>query len=150
ADEIRFLTRTAVLERISGPLCDAVLESDGSAATLKSLERSNLFLVPLDQHRQWYRYHHLFQELVRAQLEETEPDLVPHLLSRAADWCVANEQLETAIGYAQEADDVDQVAWLLERCIQPAHQSGRAATVERWLEWFEQRGALERYPAVAV
>jgi LuxR family transcriptional regulator, maltose regulon positive regulatory protein len=150
ADEIRFLTRTAVLERLSAPLCDAVLESDGSAAILESLESSNLFLVPLDQHRQWYRYHHLFRELLRAQLEQAEPDLVPQLLGRAADWCVANGQLETAIGYAQEADDVDQVAWLLERCIQPAHQSGRVATVERWLEWFEQRGALERYPAVAV
>jgi len=150
ADEIRFLTRTSVLERLSAPLCDAVLEWDGSAAILESLEPSNLFLVPLDQHRQWYRYHHLFQELLRAQLEEAEPDLVPQLLGRAADWCVANGQMETAIGYAEEADDVDQVAWLLERCIQPAHQSGRVATVERWLGWFEQRAALEQYPAVAV
>src|SRR6185436_15563230 len=58
-DEVRFLTRTAVLERMSGPLCDAVLESRGSAAILASLERSNLFLVPLDRDRQWYRYHHL-------------------------------------------------------------------------------------------
>lgn len=150
ADEIRFLTRTAVLERMSGPLSDAVLESSGSAAVLESLERSNLFLVPLDRNRQWYRYHHLFQELLRAELERAEPDLVPRLLGRAVDWCVENGHLETAIGYAQEGGDVDRVAWLLERCIQPAHQSGRVATAERWLEWLDRHGELERYPAVAV
>jgi LuxR family maltose regulon positive regulatory protein len=149
-DEIRFLTRTAVLERMSGPLCDAVLESSGSGAILESIERSNLFLVPLDRSRQWYRYHHLFQELLRAELEQAEPDIVPGLLGRAVDWCVENGHLETAIGYAQEAGDVDRVAWLLERCIQPAHQSGRVATAERWLEWLERHGGLERYPAVAV
>jgi len=149
-DEIRFLTRTAVLERMSGPLCDAVLESSGCAAILESLERSNLFLVPLDRNRQWYRYHHLFRELLRSELERAEPDLVPRLLGRAAEWWVANGQLETAIGYAQEAGDRDRVAWLLERCIQPAHQSGRVVTAERWLEWVERQGPLERYPAVAV
>ena len=99
-EEIRFLTRTAVLERMSGPLCDAVLESGGSAATLESLEHSNLFLVPLDQHRQWYRYHHLFQELLRSELERAEPDLVPRLLARAADWCEANGQPEDGHRYA--------------------------------------------------
>jgi LuxR family transcriptional regulator, maltose regulon positive regulatory protein len=150
ADEIRFLTRTAVLERMSGPLCDAVLESGGSAEVLESLDRSNLFLVPLDRDRQWYRYHHLFRELLRAELERAEPDVMPRLLGRAADWCVANGQLEKAVGYAQGAGDVDRVAWLLERCIQPAHQSGRAATAERWLEWMDRRGGLEGYPAVAV
>lgn len=149
-DELLFLTRTSVLERMSGPLCDAVLESSGSAAILESLQRSNLFLVALDRDRQWYRYHHLFRELLRAELERAESDLVPQLLGRAVDWCVEKGHLETAIGYAQEAGDVDRVAWLLERCIQPAHQSGRVATAERWLEWLESHGALERYPTVAV
>ena len=92
---------------MSGALCDAVLESGGSAATLESLEHSNLFLVPLDQHRQWYRYHHLFQELLRSQLERAEPDQVPGLLARAADWSEANGQPEEAIGYAQEAEEVE-------------------------------------------
>ena len=77
ADELRFLTRTAVLERMSGPLCDAVLEASGSAAILESLARSNLFLVPLDAHGEWYRYHHLFRELLRSELARAEPDLVP-------------------------------------------------------------------------
>ena len=67
-EDVRFLTRTAVLERMSGPLCDAVLEADGSAAILESRARGNLFLVPLDAHGEWYRYHHLFGELLRAEL----------------------------------------------------------------------------------
>ena len=149
-EEIRFLTRTAVLERMSGPLCDAVLESGGSAALLESLQHSNLFLVPLDQHRQWYRYHHLFQELLRSELARAEPDQLPRLLARAADWCEANGQPEEAIAYAQQFEDVERVARLVANCTQPAYQTGRVATVERWLEWLEAHGALERNAAVAV
>ena len=148
-EEIRFLTRTAVLERMSGPLCDAVLESGGSAALLESLQHSNLFLVPLDQDRQWYRYHHLFQELLRSELARAEPDQLPRLLARAADWCEANGQPEEAIAYAQQFEDVERVARLVANCTQPAYQTGRVATVERWLEWLEAHGALERHAAVA-
>ena len=100
-DELRFLTRTAVLERMAGPLCDAVLESSDSAAALAALARSNLFVVALDRNEQWYRYHHLFQELLRAELERGEPELVPQLLTRASQWCEANGQPEAAIRYAQ-------------------------------------------------
>jgi LuxR family transcriptional regulator, maltose regulon positive regulatory protein len=149
-EEVRFLTRTALLERMSGPLCDAVLESSGSAAILESLERSNLFLVPLDRNRQWYRYHHLFQELLRAELEQADPDLVPRLLGRAGEWCVANGQPEAALGYAQEAGDVDRAAKLFEQCGPLVYQSGRIATTERWLGWLEAHGAMERNAAVAA
>jgi LuxR family transcriptional regulator, maltose regulon positive regulatory protein len=149
-DDLRFLTQTAVLERISGPLCDAVLQQSGSAAMLKSLARSNLFLVPLDAHGDWCRYHRLFQEMLRSELTRTEPDLVPRLLDRATDWCEANGQPETAIGYAQRAGNVDRVARLVEQCAVPVYQSGRVATAERWLEWLERNGALERNAAVAV
>jgi LuxR family transcriptional regulator, maltose regulon positive regulatory protein len=149
-DEVRFLTRTAVLERMSGPLCDAVLESSGSAAILESLERSNLFLVPLNGDRQWYRYHHLFQELLRAELEHGDPDLLPRLLARAREWCVANGQLEAAMEYAQEAGEVDRAAKLFEQCGPPVYQSGRIATTERWLGWLEAHGAMERNAAVAA
>jgi LuxR family maltose regulon positive regulatory protein len=81
------LTRTAVLERMSGPLCDAVLDTSRSDRVLSSLEDSNLLLVPLDRHRQWYRYHHLFRELLLAELERREPELVQSLHTRAATWC---------------------------------------------------------------
>ena len=117
---------------------------------LESLARSNLFVVALDAHGEWYRYHHLFQELLCSELARAEPDLVPQLLGRAADWCEANEQPETAIGYAQSAGDVDRVARLVERCALPAYHSGRVATAERWLGWLEAHGALERHAAVAV
>jgi LuxR family transcriptional regulator, maltose regulon positive regulatory protein len=149
-DELRFLTRTAVLERMSGPLCDAILEASGSAEILESLAGSNLFLVPLDGTREAYRYHHLFGALLRAELTRAEPELVPLLLVRAADWCDANGLPETAIGYAQEAGDVKRVARLVERCAQPAHQSGRVATTKQWLAWLEEHRALEGNAAVAV
>ena len=149
-DELRFLTRTSVLERMSGPLCDAVLDSSGSAAALESLERSNLFMVPLDRTGEWYRYHHLFQELLRAELGRVEPDLLPRLLARAADWCEANGQPEAAIGYAQAADDVNRTARLFVRNYLDTYNSGRAATVERWLGWLDAHGAIETNAAVAV
>jgi LuxR family transcriptional regulator, maltose regulon positive regulatory protein len=149
-DEARFLTRTAVLERMSGPLCDAVLDSSGSAAILESLERTNNFLVPLDRARQWYRYHHLFQELLRAELEHDEPEMAPRLLGHAVEWCAANGQLEAALGYAQEAGDVDRAAKLFEMCGPLVYQSGRIATTERWLGWLEAHGAMERNAAVAA
>ena len=149
-DELRFLTRTAVLEPMSGPLCDAVLEDSGSAAILDSLARSNLFMVPLDRTGEWYRYHHLFQELLRAELRRVEPDLVPQLLARAANWCEANDQPEAAIGYAQTAGDVDRTARLIVRNYLDTYNSGRAATVERWLGWLDAHGAIETNAAVAV
>ena len=149
-DELRFLTRTAVLGPMSGSLCDAVLGSCGSAAELESLARSNLFVVPLDGNGHWYRYHHLVKELLRAELERSEPDLVPQLLARAVAWSAANGQPEAAIDYAQDAGDVDQVSRLVEQYVLPAYESGRFAAVERWLGWLEAHGALERNVAVAV
>jgi LuxR family maltose regulon positive regulatory protein len=150
AEEFRFLTRTAVLERMSGELCDAVLDADGSGAALEWLERANLFVVALDADGAWYRYNHLFQELLRFELERVEPALVPSLLARASAWCEANGQLETAIGYAIQAGDVQRAARLVERSALSVYRSGRVATVERWLDWLEAHGALEHNPAVAV
>ena len=81
-----FLLRTSVLERLSGPLCDAMLQTSGSASVLEKIERENLFVVPLDMSRGWYRYHHLFGELLRTELRRSEPDLVADLNQRAAAW----------------------------------------------------------------
>ena len=89
-EEVRFLTHTSVLERMCGGLCDAILGGTGSAGVLESLERSNRFLVPLDRTRTWYRYHHLFRDMLRSELEHREPGLVPELYRRAATWCQAN------------------------------------------------------------
>jgi LuxR family transcriptional regulator, maltose regulon positive regulatory protein len=148
--QVSFLTRTAVLDRMCGPLCDAVLDRTGSARVLESLAGSNLLLVPLDRRREWYRYHHLFRDLLRAELERREPGLVPELHRRAAAWCEANRLEETAIDHAQAAGDADQVARLVLRVMQPVWASGRVDTVLRWMEWFEREQVMERYPAVAV
>ena len=102
-EQVAFLTRTAVLDRMCGPLCDAVLDTTGSSDALAALEESNLLLVPLDRRRQWYRYHHLFQELLTGELHRREPEIIPELHRRAASWCEANGLPETAIDYAQAA-----------------------------------------------
>jgi LuxR family maltose regulon positive regulatory protein len=149
-DKVAFLTRTAVLDRMCGPLCDAVLGTQGSAGVLESMDRANLLLVPLDRRRQWYRYHHLFRDLLRAELGRREPQLVPQLHVRAAAWCEANGLPETAIDHAQAAGDTDRVARLVATLTQPAYASGRVESASRWLAWFEGQGLLERYPLVAV
>ena len=147
---VSFLTRTAVLEAMSGPLCDAVLGTTRSADRLASLARSNLLLVPLDQQQQWYRYHHLFRGLLQAELDRREPELVQELHVRAAEWYEANGLPETAIDHAQAAGDADRVARLVASLAQPTGAAGRIDTVRRWLAWFEDRGLIERYPPVAV
>jgi len=148
--EVQFLTRTSVLDRLSGPLCDAVLGTSGSAAVLASLERSNLLVVPLDRQREWYRYHQLFQELLRGQLERSEPELVRELTLRAAHWCQRHGLAEAAIGYAMDAGDADLVARGVEQEAIGVYRSGRLATVQRWFDWFDDHGLIQHYPAVAM
>jgi len=128
-----FLTRTAVLQELSGSLCDHVLDSSGSAETLDALEQANRFLVPLDHRRKWYRYHQLFQDLLGTELARAEPQLVPELHRRAADWYEAKGRPEAAIEHAQASGDRDRTANLVGRWIRPAYFSGRMATVDRWL-----------------
>ncbi len=147
---VAFLTRTSVLEHMSGPLCDAVLDRTGSADLLESLERSNLLLIPLDRRRRWYRYHHLFRELLRAKLERGEPDLARQLVLRAAAWYEDNGLPEAAIEYAMQAGDVDRVARLVVNASFPMYRTSRLATLQRWFDWFDQNGQIEQYPALAV
>ena len=145
-----FLTRTAVLERLSGPLCEAVLELSGSAVTLADLARSNLLLVPLDRRGEWYRYHHLFRDMLLAELERLEPGLIPVLRRRAAGWCVRNGLPEEALEYSMAAGDIDVVVGLVEKLVVPAHRQGRVPTVQRWLRWLQDRGGFEEHPMAAV
>jgi LuxR family maltose regulon positive regulatory protein len=147
---VTFLTRTSVLDRLSGPLCDVVLSSGGSQDVLESLEESNLLLVPLDRRREWFRYHHLFRDLLRAELSRNEPALVTILHSRAAAWYEANGMAEAAIDHAQAAGDGERVAHLVTWIAQPTYQAGRAETARRWFTWFTERGSVERYPQISV
>ena len=147
--EARFLTHTSVLERMCGGLCDAVLQTTRSAATLESLERSNRFVVPLDRRGEWYRYHHLFGQLLRNELERSDPEAVAELNRRAMAWCMANDMAEAAVGYGHAAGETATVAGLIDRLTFPLYYDGRMATVEGWLGWFDH-DELVRYPALAV
>ena len=148
--EVSFLTRTSVLDRLSGGLCDAALDRTGSGAVLEQLAHSNLLLVALDRHGGWYRYHHLFRDLLRAELQRREPTLVTALHARAAGWFEANHMPEPAIDHAQQGVDVDRVNRLLLANGQKAFAAGRRETVRRWLAWFDDQDLVEQYPAVAV
>ena len=129
ATEAQFLKYTSVLDRMSGGLCDAVLETTGSVQRLETLERSNRFVIPLDRRGEWYRYHHLFGELLRNELERTEPDVVAALNARAMAWCIANDLTEEAIVYGHEAGETDTVAGLLDGVALPLHYDGRMETL---------------------
>src|SRR5689334_7125702 len=145
-----FLTRSAVLERMCGPLCEAVLGRPESAAILADLARSNLLLVPLDERGQWYRYHHLFRDMLLAQLERQAPGLVPVLRRRAAGWYSRHGMPEEALEYHMAAEDLDEAARLVEKLWLPADRQGRAATLQRWFRWLEDRGGIEDRPMLAV
>jgi LuxR family maltose regulon positive regulatory protein len=150
--ELRFLTRSSVLDSMCGPLCDAVLgkERRGSATKLESLEQSSLFVVPLDRRRVWFRYHHLFREALRAELERREPELVPELNRRAAAWCEANGAPEAARRYAAATGDVDALARVVAAHALPAYCEGRGAELDSWLDGFDDPVRLEQFPVVAA
>jgi LuxR family maltose regulon positive regulatory protein len=145
-----FLTQTAVLERMCGPLCEAVLDLPGSAVILADLARSNLLLVPLDRRGQWYRYHHLFRDMLLAELERLEPGLMRVLRCRAAGWCLRNGLPEEALEYSIAAGDADAVAGIAEKRWLLAYRQGRITTLQRWFGWLEGRGAIGGHPMAAV
>ena len=128
-----FMLRTAVLERLCAPLCDAVLDAEGSAAALDSLARTNLFLLPLDDHRRWYRFHHLFAQLLRAELERREPALVPELHRRASAWHRASGTTEEAIHHAVAAGEFAGAGALIAETWVHYANAGRTASVLDWL-----------------
>jgi LuxR family transcriptional regulator, maltose regulon positive regulatory protein len=145
-----FLTRTAVLDQMSGPLCEAVLQQAGSGGTQAELASSNLLLVPLDRRGLWYRYHRLFRDMLLAQLHRTEPDLVLVMYRRAAEWHERQAAPGEALEYWMKAGEVGAVARLAGALAFPAYQQGRPATAGRWLRWLEDHGDMENYPVVAV
>ena len=147
--EAKFLKHTSTLERMCGGLCDAVLGATGSARTLETLAQGNGFVVALDRHGEWYRYHHLFGELLRNDLARTEPEVAPELNARAMAWCIANDLPEEAIGYGHAAGETDTVAGLIDAFSPPLYYDGRLQTLEEWLGWFDD-DQLVQYPTLAV
>jgi LuxR family transcriptional regulator, maltose regulon positive regulatory protein len=146
----RFLLGSSILERLSGPLCDAVLEAQGSAQLLEELERSNLFLVSLDDRREWYRYHHLFAELLRVELASREPGLLATLHRRAAAWHRQAGNLNEAIGHASAAGDFVEAAALIARHWLTYWRRGHRATVARWLDGLPEEAIVANPPVAYV
>jgi LuxR family maltose regulon positive regulatory protein len=128
-----FLRRTAILDRMSAPLCDAVTGRADSAAALRDADRANLFLVALDERREWFRYHHLFAELLRHDLAQAEPEAVPELHRRAAAWLREQGDVPEAVHHALEAGDAEEAAELVAAHWSTYFNRGRLATVARWL-----------------
>jgi LuxR family maltose regulon positive regulatory protein len=130
----RFLRRTAILDRFTAPLCDAVANTSNALDLLAYMEQANLFLTPLDDNRQWYRYHHLFMEALRGELVRTELDLVPELHRRASTWLAAHDLIGEAIAHALAGADLDHAVLLFARHWIDYVNIGRVATVRGWME----------------
>jgi LuxR family transcriptional regulator, maltose regulon positive regulatory protein len=144
-----FVLRTSILTRLSGPLCDGVLETSGSAAVLADLSRSNLFLVPLDGRGEWFRYHHLFQELLQLELARADPRLAVELRRTAGAWCRDRGLVEEGLEYLSEAGDDAAVADTLLEHRRSLIRTGRAATLLRWVARLPSEEILER-PEIAA
>ncbi len=149
-----FLLRTSILDRLCGPLCDAVLAApaESSQAVLETLERTNLFIVPLDQERRWYRYHQLFAELLRQRLPlQAAPDgpTVAELHRRASQWYEANGQEVEAFEHAAAGEDVERAERLMDGGGMPLHYRGAMVPVLHWLARLPHE-VLEARPSLLV
>ncbi len=144
-----FLLQTSVLDRLTGGLCDAVTLGTDGRATLEQLDRSNLFLVALDDRRHWYRYHHLFADVLRARLTDEDPDLIDELHRRASAWYSANGEPAKAIEHAMAGHHVDDAARLIELAAPAMRQSRQEGTLRRWLEALPDEVFVDR-PVLAI
>ncbi|MCU1675809.1 MAG: ATP-dependent transcriptional regulator, MalT-like, LuxR family [Frankiales bacterium] len=129
-----FLLHTSILNGLSGALCDAVTARHGGKAMLEALDRANLFLVPLDDRRRWYRYHHLFADVLRARLLDEQPEVIPALHRRASDWYDGNGERSEAISHALAARDHEHAAELIERALPDLLRTRQDATLRQYLE----------------
>ncbi len=129
-----FLLQTAILDRLSGPLCEAVTGQVDSQTTLEWLERANLFIIPLDDERRWYRYHHLFADFLRHRLQQTYPEAVARLHHRASEWYEQHGQLLEAIGHVLAVPDFERAGGLIEQMAPTMFARREITTVLRWLE----------------
>ncbi len=129
-----FLLHTSLLDRLSGPLCKAVTGQPQAQALLERLEQANLFLVPLDDERRWYRYHQLFAEVLRDRLQRLQPEIIPHLHHRAAEWYAHNSLIPQAVSHALAAHDLEHAAELIEAVAETMLKRGEGTTLLRWIE----------------
>jgi LuxR family transcriptional regulator, maltose regulon positive regulatory protein len=156
---LNFLLRTSILDRLCGPLCDAVLGIETphqssismaqSQAVLERLEQANMFILPLDNEQKWYRYHHLFADVLRVRLQESSPELIPELHQRAAAWYESNGFLVEALDHSLAAGDWDQAARLIEKVAPPTIVRGQVHTALGWLKKLPDN-IIRDHPALCV
>jgi LuxR family maltose regulon positive regulatory protein len=128
-----FLLQTSILNRLTGPLCDAVTGGSDGEVMLERLERANLFLVPLDDERRWYRFHHLFADLLQARLRQSDPKLAPELHHRAAAWSEQRGMIDEAIRHSIASEDPASAARLVEEHLGETIRRGEGVILDRWL-----------------
>jgi len=144
-----FLLHTAVLDRLTGPLCEAVTGRADSSHLLTTLHRANLFIVPLDDRREWHRYHHLFADVLKARLLAEQPDLVPLLHRRASHWYEAHDLADEAVSHALAARDFDRAAHLMELAVPAVRRNRHEAMMIGWLKVLPDE-AIRRSPVLSV
>ncbi len=128
-----FLLETSILERFTGPLCNAVTGKNDGQGMLQQLEQANLFIIPLDNERRWYRYHHLFADLLRSRLQELKPDQVQVLHQRACEWFEHEGLLPEAVNHALIVNAFERAAHLIEKAAEMQRQAGEIATLTGWM-----------------
>jgi len=129
-----FLLRTSVLTRLNGPLCDALTGDQRGHEMLEQLDRANLFLIHLDNRGEWFRYHHLFADLLRLKLKQKQPNAINALQTTASEWCAKNQLPEEAIHYALAGQDWDRALSLIEQIAFPMISMGGFQRVNNWVE----------------
>ena len=144
-----FLLQTSILRRLGGPLCDAVTGQDGGKAMLEVLDRGNLFLLPLDDRRRWYRYHQLFADVLRAHLLDEQPGLLPDLHRRASAWFERNGEPSEAIRHALAAGDFERAADLIEPAVPGMRQRRQEGAMLAWLDALPDE-VIARRPVLSV
>ena len=144
-----FLLQTAILDRLHGSLCDAVTGQQEGTARLEALERGNLFVVPLDDKRYWYRYHHLFADVLFAHLMAEQPGQVATLHLRASVWYEQHDFPSDAIRHALSGGDFERAATLIERAVPAMRRSRQEATLLGWLQALPEE-TFRRRPVLSV
>ncbi len=144
-----FLLQTSILERLNGSLCDAVSGQSGGKARLEALQRGNFFLIPLDDKRHWFRYHHLFADVLHLHLLTEQPDQVPALHRRASAWFEHNGSVADSIRHALAAEDFERTADLIERAMPALRRSRQESMVLAWLEMLPKE-VFQRRPVLSV
>lgn len=140
----KFLLKTSILKRLSGPLCDALLDQTGSQFALEKLEKANLFLVSLDDDRKWYRFHHLFADLLHARLQQNAPEIIPELHVRCSKWYEANQLLDEAVDHALAARDYERASRLVDELAGPLISRSGGFILQGWIEQLPPEIALSR------